>query len=620
MMGNSAQELDLDAGFVLDEVSVHPRQLRIVRHDDEVRVEPKVMAILVELARRPGEVVRRDEFADSVWRGRIVSDEVLSHNISVLRSALGDDARAPRFIQTVPTVGYRLVANLSALDGSADGSHPLRPTLMALAVAVLVIIGLSAWWMLKPGPHPQLPPTTVAVLPFENLSETPATEYFSDGLTDEVTGALARAQGLLVVARTSSFAFRNRREDVRSIGATLGAGSILEGSVRRSGDRLRVSANLVSANDGLQLWSETFETELEDVFEVQNRIARAIVGRLVGTLAPEVTLSRQDTSDLAAFELYLRANHQLYHRGPAAVSRSIELFEQAIALDPDFARAHVGLAQAHAMLPTYLDEIELPYLTKARASLERAQALGHSSARLLGTLAYVSFREWRWVEAQDYFEQALALTPTDSDVRQQYSQFLGTVGKIPEALDEALAAIQSDPLSGVAHQRLAVVYLWVDDLEQARSHMATADQLGLDELATPEAFIALLARAGEFGAVDGELRVLQRQRNLPADWIDTVLTAVRGEGGVPDAIGALDDAYTSGAIGSRLFLGALYFIGNEQGFFDGLDLLIDQHAAIDTELLFTPIAEHLRGTPRFEAAMARMGIAAYWRERGAPAL
>jgi len=618
-MADSAQAFELEAGFVLEDVRVHPLQLLIVRRDAEVRVEPKVMATLVELARHAGRVVSRDAFADTVWRNRVVSDEVLSHNISVLRSALGDDVRAPRFIQTVPTVGYRLVAHLSPLAGGPGEASRFGASKLAVGAIVLAAAALLGWWMLKPRAEPPvLPETTVAVLPFENLGGSEATDYFSDGLTDEVMVALAQAEGLFVVARTSSYAFRDRVEDVRTIGSRLGAGSVLEGSVRRSGERLRVNVNLVSANDGLQLWSESFDIELEDVFEVQDRIARAIVVRLAGTLAPEGTLSRRDTSSLAAFELYLRANHQLFHRGPTALTRSIDLFEDAIALDPDFARAHVGLAQAYAMLPGYLDELEMPYLQKARASLKRAEELGDTSARLLGTLAYVSFREWRWSEAEDYFEQALELTPTDSDVRQQYSQFLGTVGKMSDALAEAQRAVQADPLSAVAHQRLAVVNLWMDDLEQADSHLAMANELGLDRLATPEAAIALRAREGDLEAVDRELRELQRQRNLPVDWIDPVLSAMRGEDDPAAAVRALNDAYRRETIGSRLFLGALYFIGDSAGFFAGLDQLIDQHAAIDTELLFTPIGENLRLAPEFQPRMSRMGIAGYWEERGGP--
>jgi TolB-like protein/DNA-binding winged helix-turn-helix (wHTH) protein len=342
--------MDLDAGFALAGVSVIPRQFVIVRDGERVKLEPKVMAILLELARQPGEVVGRTDFADTVWQGRVVSDEVLSRNISILRGALGDSAKESRFIQTIPTVGYRLVADVGELE-----SNNLRwrgwPIAGGLAFAAIVSVLLYV----VGSRSPSLPQTTIAVLPFENLSDTRDAEYFSDGLTDEIIGALSRSAGLLVVARTSSFSFRDRDEDVRVIGEILGAGSILEGSVRKSGDLLRVSARLVSANDGLQLWSESFNVELKDVFVIQEQISRAIVERLVGTLAPNTQLTVANTSNLEAYQLFLRANHQINRRGTATVARGVELYEEAIALDPSFARG--------------------------------AETLGHMSARLLGARA-----------------------------------------------------------------------------------------------------------------------------------------------------------------------------------------------------------------------------------------
>lgn len=605
--------IDLDAGFALNGVVVYPRQFLVVREGERQKLEPKVMAILLELARQPGEVVGRNHFAETVWRDRVVSDEVLSRNVSLLRSALGDDARNPRFIQTIPTAGYRLVADVSGLDAAADGRR-VRP---ALWVAALVTIIVALWaWLTPGGERETLPETTVAVLPFANLSDTRDAEYFSDGVAEEVLGALSQADGLSVVARTSSFVFRERDADVREIGHTLGAGSVLEGSVRKSGQLLRVSARLVSANDGLQLWSESFDVELKDVFVVQDEISRAIVQRLVGTLAPDTRLDEDDPVDLEAYQLFLRANHQLHRRGTGAVTRSVDLYQQAIAADADFARAYVGLAQAWTLVPSYVDEAEPPYMEKAAAALDRAEMLGDRSARLLGTRAYVHFRNWQWWQADDAFRRALSLAPNDSDIRQQYSQFLGTVGYLEDALVQAQRAVDSDPLSGVAHQRLAVVHLWLDDLANARKHFQMAEEMGLGHLATPEAPIALLTRAGRYDEVAGGLRRIQRLRGLSDQWVEPVMVAVSRRGGVAQALTALESAYSERAIGARLYLGALYFIGDEHGFYDGLDRLIDEHAAIDLEILFTSIGRDLQRSGRFDQAMERLGIREFWQRQG----
>ncbi len=607
---------DLEAGFILADTRVYPLRLVVEREGRQHKLEPRVMATLLELARAGGAVVTRQMFADTVWKGRVVSDESLSHNISALRGVLGDDARSPRCIQTVPTVGYRLIVPVSPLPTRRTLTR--RTWLAAVGIAIIAALAIISTYMLFASRS--LPGTTIAVLPFESLSNAREAEYFGDGLAEEILEVLTRADGLSVIARTSSFVFRDRVEDARAVGSALGAGSILEGTVRHSGNLLRVTARLVDANSGIQLWSESFDVGLEDVFEVQDEISRAIVDRLIGTLNPEPPRSPRDTDNFEAYQLYLRGNHQLYRRGPAAVARSIELYRKALDLDPEFARANVGLAQALAMMPTYLDEPELPYLEQSELALNAAESLGLDSARLVGTRAYVAFRSWRWAEADRYFRRAIAIAPNHSDIRQQYSQFLGTVGYMEQALEMARAGVQSDPLSAVAHQRLAVMYLWVDDLDLSRDHFAISEELGIGELATPEAQIALLARAGDYAAVEARLRDLQRVRSLPDDWVAPVMHALRGETGVQTAVPALTSAYEDHVIGPRLYLGALYFLGDPESYFDGLNLLISQHAAIDTEILFTPIATAIRSAPGFEPAMARMGLIEFWRDGQYPAV
>ena len=604
------QAKDIDNGFKVNDVVVWPREGVVERDGERIKLEPKVMAILVELARAPGEVIGRDDFANSVWRGRVVSDEVLSRDVSVLRSALGDDARAPHFIQTVPTVGYRLVADVSSLRQPGA-----RWRVVAGMVLLAAVAGAYVW--LDDGAE-ELPITTVAVLPFENLSDTRDAEYFSDGLADEVLGSLAQNPKLFVVARTSSFAFRGSTGDVREIGQTLGAGSILEGSVRKQGNAIRVSARLINANDGIQLWSQSFEGNLLDIFVVQDRISRAIVRNLVGTLSPGTTVRVTSTDDMEAYQLFLRANYHIHRRGVDGLQLGIELYEQAIARDANFGRAYVGLAEALTLLPGYTEERERPYLDRALSLLERAESTGEDGARLYAARAYAHYLDWHWKESRELFGQALAMAPNDSNINQLYSQFLASVGDIDRALQHAQLAVQSDPLSAVAHQRLGVLYLWANDVERSRKHMQLAVEMGLGELATPEAYIGLLAEEQSFDQAQVVLRQLQNKRGLGGEWIDVTMRAVRGDrGSVGPAISALGQAYQTGQIGPRLYLGALYFVGDPDGFFDGLERLIaDDAPNVDLEFLFTHRTRAWRDSPRFDLALEQAGIAEYWRANG----
>jgi DNA-binding winged helix-turn-helix (wHTH) protein len=215
----------LDAGFFVGDFEVRPRQGVMIKSNETIRLEPKVMAILVCLAERQGEVVSRADFAELVWRGRLVSDEVLSRNISVLRSQLGDNARDPDFIETIPTAGYRFLASVRPLEVEGTSSDSRRPWYLAGAGFILAATLAALFWLTTTSEPTPLPTSTVAVLPFQDLSDAAGSDYFSEGLTDELLVALGRAEGLRVVARTSSYAFKDRDVDVRVIGTTLGAGS-----------------------------------------------------------------------------------------------------------------------------------------------------------------------------------------------------------------------------------------------------------------------------------------------------------------------------------------------------------------------------------------------------------
>jgi TolB-like protein len=549
-----------------------------------------------------------------VWRGRLVSDEVLSRNISVLRSQLGDNARDPDFIETIPTAGYRFLASVRPLEVEGTSSDSRRPWYLAGAGFILAATLAALFWLTTTSEPTPLPTSTVAVLPFQDLSDAAGSDYFSEGLTDELLVALGRAEGLRVVARTSSYAFKDRDVDVRVIGTTLGAGSILEGNVRRDGPALRVSARLIDANSGMQLWSETFDASLEEVFEVQNDISQAIADKLAATLVP----SLRPTDNFEAYRTFLRAHYQLRRRGLVPIQRSIELFGQAIDMDPEFGRAYVGLASAYTIRPGYTGEDEDPSLALALTALDKAEQLGESGSLLLGTRAEIYYRQWRWHEAATAFGGALALAPDDAEITNWYSSFLANIGDMQGSFDAAARAVKLDPLSAVAHQRLAVVNIWAGDMDAAADHFAIANELGLGPLATPEAYVALLLRSGEFDQVIERLTFVQAARGLDTNWLVPTVTAIRESSDASDAVRLLAAAYETQQIGPRLYVGGLYFLGETEAFFDGLMTVIDRHQPIDTELLFTDTGAHLRKSPRFLDAMERIGLVAYWDAEGWP--
>jgi TolB-like protein/tetratricopeptide (TPR) repeat protein len=293
---------------------------------------------------------------------------------------------------------------------------------------------------------------SLAVLPFANLSPDPENEYFADGMTDELINALAKLPGLRVVSRTSAFAFKGRQQDVRSIGAQLGVESVLEGSVRRAGRRLRTAVQLVSVADGYQLWSETFDREMEDVFVIQDEISRGIVSTLKLRLLGEAAgpLVKLPTDDFEAYTLYLKGRLQWNRRSDDALRQGLQFFQEALARDPDYPLAHVGLADTYVLLGFYTALAPGEAFPRARAAAETALRLDPTLGEAYPSLAYVKmYYEWDWPAALAAFRDAIERNPGYATTHQWLGNCLGLLGRFDASIAAFQRAAELDPLSGI---------------------------------------------------------------------------------------------------------------------------------------------------------------------------
>jgi TolB-like protein/Tfp pilus assembly protein PilF len=408
------------------EVDLRARELR--KGGIRIRLQDQPFEILAMMLERPGDVVTREELSRRLWPAGTFVDFEHSLNAAVkrLRAALGDEADNPRFVETLHRRGYRFIAPVASSEKdngahrSTSGPGPARPH----------ADGLTA---------------RLVVLPFANLSGDPEQEFFSDGLTEEIINALAHVQGLKVIARTSAFAFKGQHVDVRRIAESLGVTNVLEGSVRRGGNRIRVTAQLIKVDDGFHLWSERFDRDLADVFAVQDEIAAAIAIALQGHLLE--SSGRVYTPSVEAYEAYLMARHYQSHLTQASLEQGRICYERAIRLDPRYALPHTGLAELYHILSTGMGA-DQQYRAMVRASAERGLALdpdlpeGHA---WLGTLAAGYDRDWP--EAERQYRMAVAGDPR---LRHWYAHFcLRFVGRAAEAVAEHEAALRSDPLSHI---------------------------------------------------------------------------------------------------------------------------------------------------------------------------
>jgi TolB-like protein/Tfp pilus assembly protein PilF len=322
----------------------------------------------------------------------------------------------------------------------------------------------------------------VAVLPFKNLSESDGDAYFADGISEEVMHLLTRIRGLRVASQTSAFAYRDLGIDVREVGRRLQVEWILEGSVRRSGDTLRISAQLTDARNGYQVWSECFDRTSSEVFSIQEDIAVAIADRIApamrGSAGVTSQLSARPSSDPDTYDVYLQARFQWHRRTQLSLAQSTELFEQVVGRDPGYARAWAGLADAYAVQAFYDYLSPEVAFSRAEAAARRAMRLDPTLAGPYATLAYVdTYYRWNWASAEDGFRRAIELEPTNSTAHQWYANLLTALGRFDEAEREMRRAAELDPLSLIAIAAVGWVFMLANQSDRAMVHFQSALQL-----------------------------------------------------------------------------------------------------------------------------------------------
>lgn len=632
--------------FRLGPWTVRPRLGEISGPGGDLHLEPKVMGVLTCLAANAGRVVTRDELVELVWDGRMVGDEVLSRCISQLRTRLGDNPRDPHYIRTVPKIGYQLLPEVewdgaesaavtpspettpapapSALDDAGTAARTLsRRTWVALAAAA---VALLAVFLVLRGTETGVPEgtasaMTLVVLPFGNLSDDADNEYLSDGLTEDLINRLANLPELRVVASTSAFVFKGQKLDVRDIARQLDVRYVLQGSLRRDGDRLRITASLTDADSGLVQWSRTFETPFRDIFSVQDEISRSIVDELRPRFGDAtVAVIPVPTEIMPAYERVLRGRYHLRSREEAPLLRSIALFEEAIELDPGFGEAYRGLARAYAVLPTYSYEDPDEMFDLAENALERGVDRDPSlDEKVYDVRAFLHFSRWQWREAEEDFRKALELMPNDPELHQWYSQQLAAVGKPELALQAVLRAKELDMLSPPINQRLALVYQWVDEDEKAYQQFDLARELGLGPRANPEGYIVQLLRRGEYESARELLLDLQRAFRRASDWVDPFFAALEDPSKRPAALAALHAVAADRQISLKYLQGALLYLGDADGAIAVAFDLLNEPVEFEVEFLFARENELVRRHPRFADLVRAIGLVDYWDAYGWPA-
>ena len=490
----------------IGEWKVHPALDSISRGSETQKLEPRAMRLLLCLANSAGEVVSIDRLLSEVWAGVVVGSASVYEAVSHLRKILGDVDAKPSYIVTVPRKGYRLIASVQR------GSVPaiMRPKTARLrrvwlaAGAFVVILALAAayfWgdtgWQRLTGKllatSVVVSDKSIAVLPFADMSEKKDQEYFSDGLAEELIEQLGNTPGLKVIARTSSFSFKGKSDDIPTIASKLNVANVLEGSVRRSGNHLRISTQLIRADSGQPLWSETFDREFKDVFTIQDEIAAAVVLALKLTLAGgQTAIGAHGTTNSEAYNAYL-LGRSLYVQSAyiqsteAGYRQAIEAYQKAINLDPRYADAYAELAMAQYYLGDNTGNLALE--TSAEQAAQKAIDIDQHRASGYAVRGYLRYNlRYDWSGAEADFKQALALDPTDSRVFRRYASMLNQVGRTEEAAALLEKGIEQDPLDASTWAGL------VDALVASRNYVAAYDAVHRALAIRPTEFIQFPTR------------------------------------------------------------------------------------------------------------------------------
>ena len=472
-----------------------------------MQIPPKAYDVLRYLVENPRRLVTPDELLERLWPETYVNPEVVRKYILDIRKILGDRPGKPEFIETVTKRGYRFIATVvdetatpgptserqgegaapetAALEQARPSSqrHPLQTVAVVLLVAVFVL-GATAghFWSARNTPtRSSLNANSIAVLPFTDVSPSKDQEYFSDGLSDELITDLAKTPGLKVVARSSAFQFKGKNEDLHSVAQKLGVANVLEGSVRKEGNRARISVELIQADDGFQLWSETYDREIKDIFAVQDEIARAVVDALQSKLLKgDATLADSSrVTNSEAYQAYLQARYFIA-RGmdKEDLTKALSFADQAVKLDPNYApacaeRARVLEAMARALV---IDEAD--GFRRARASAEKSIALDPKLAAGYLAMALVQInQDWDWKGASASLEKARQLTPGSVNVLRIQGYLDRNTGRVDEAIALYRQAIALDPLNSDFHATLADQLYGLGRYEEAKTELTKAEEL-----------------------------------------------------------------------------------------------------------------------------------------------
>jgi len=614
-----------------------PRTRELYKHGTKLKLRPQAFRVLEVLAERCGDVVTREELQGLLWAsGTFVdSEHGINNAVKELRGVLSDSASEPAYIETLPRLGYRMIATVETIGAEIpDAEQPpleiqqktesvpqarlpwirnLRTWqgIVALAVLVAAATAYVLWWQHNGRSHAS-GRVVLAVLPFENLTGDPGQDYFSDGFTEEMISRLGAAnpEHVSVIARGSVMHYKNSGESLEKIGSALKVQYMLEGSVRREGDRVRVTAELVDLK-GQRFWFREYERESSHMLSLQQEIAEEISGEIWDALGGPKTkasakLIETTPAQAQSYDLYLKGMYFWNERNPKALARAIDYFEKAVADDPGNARAYAALANCYALINGYAGTPGTQAMPKARAAALRALEIDGSLPEAHAALALVAQNyDWDWTRAESEYRRAIELNPNYATGHHWYAEHLAFQGRFDEALAESERARQLDPLSLIIATDNGAILYYARRYDDAIQKFEAVEEL--DPFFVPEGFIIYAeARVQRY---DDALETMRKRRQVygASAWDLAQQALVLGAAGrraeAEAAMRDLKKLSRQRAIDPAVFVMANVGVGDREQLFVSLDAAYREHSSALLGLKVDPMYDPFRSDPRFQQVL-----------------
>jgi TolB-like protein/DNA-binding winged helix-turn-helix (wHTH) protein/Tfp pilus assembly protein PilF len=633
--------------FGVFEVDLRAGELR--KHGVRVRLQEQPFQVLAMLLERAGQVVAREELQKKLWPADtfVDFDHGLNKAVNKIRDALGDSAESPRFVETVARRGYRFIAEVKAADEPPVRSPELAPTQLTSprspasqtgdraelvgtnamprrrlptlawkfsAFVLLAVIATFAAWKIHSRNRPASAIHSLAVLPLESLSNDASQDYFADGMTDELISDLGQIRALRVISRTSVMAYKHARKPLPQIARELNVDAIVEGTVLRSGDQVRITAQLIDAAADKHLWSQSYEGELKDTLALQNQVARAIADQIRINLNPQeqAALKTAKVVNPEAYESYLKGRYFWNKRTPDGLKVALAYFNQAIDEDPNYAQAYSGLADTYALLGDWQYGVMTPKeaLPKAKAAAIKALELDSTLSEAHNSLAFCfDAFDWNLESAGKEFQRAIELNPGYATAHHWYAWHLSLLGRYDNAIEEMRKAKSLDPLSLIINADLAellvIAHFYDESIIQSRKTIEMDPNFALARNQLAQAYLQKHMNAE---AIVELQKAVELSEGCPT-CIANLARAYAASGRTRDALKQLSELknHSNGGYSDAAEVSMVYAaLGDKDQAMHWLEIGYEQR--FNPGVLLRPGFDPLRSDPRFQNLVHRIGF------------